>query len=621
MSIISFEHLVLADEQDKKDFNDLTKILVIIAIKRQGGLVKDLKASIVTSLYPNVIKFFKKYKIPTENFAALVANMLKKSDEMADFVPPFLDDLKNFMRSSNTRADLDILSTTTKEVLNPTIILLNNPNSKNALTTLVNKVSSLKEKSITDKLNKRYREIQQDRVEETNDELNIQNRDRAPLLSTVTEQLKEVCKRLTGRKDIVSISAAEKLEYKNDPAKVPLLARYAILKKQFTEIKSNELKLAIDSLDKNVVSVKQLILSLKKRGVTDINIPQAFIESNTIYINQDAKYCDKDARVLSKQAPQPGGEVKVNPNYSHDNDRNNWVYSVTTELTTNYVYTVDKIQNKKDTRFTKSTDIAKNRLGGIKDSWRSDMNNEDLDNERSVYAFLAEYIFWTASRVGAGEGSTDNSRTYGASNFLVKHIINLPKSFKSVPSRLEIRYPIKSGATDSFILSSDLGNLPDASDVPYMKKLIKFIVTKCENKSPEDHVWTINKKRLDTGKFNSYLNSIESGMTAKYFRTIRGTQLAITALDQAKDAILKLEKTSKKSIPDKTVNEAFTQAMTAVGELLGHVRRNTDGEHSTATTAISSYVDPNIMLQWYKELKRQPNSKVISACRAAGIQV
>lgn len=633
---------VLSDATDRSNSLALAKILAVMALKLRGAKVLELKNSIVDPNYKKALNFLSNYSDDTQPFSDYYRMMLKKSDAVLPYAQPLGVYLRKTINSSGLKSNLDSLSTTTKESLAALIAMFNDPSKDSAFDRTVKTVSGLGERTLTAAYVALYSELSGLRapnIEEPPPKPENSSKPvvikpsipksakpasdigNAQTIVNIDKQIRSIGKQVTGRDDVTQIPVADQKEYRKDPQKAELLKQFNKLRKQLSDVKINEVRAVVTQSGKDQLPLRDIVKGLKARGITKLTIPAGLQSSTIVYMNADAQYCDSQGRIAVRQGANfPGATFTHNDSYEHGAKKNNWLFKINTPAGVNYVQTEDRVSENRAARFEKVDQALDKGIDQVKASWRESMMG-DLNSERTVYANVAEFLFQTASRVGAREGMTDNERTYGATNFLVKHIENLPKTKNSVPSRLTISYPIKSGAKDTFVLTSSIKELPSQNDVQYMKRLIEFVCKKAQGKKPDDIVFTINNKRINTDKLNAFLNET-LGSTAKGFRTLRGTQLCIYALSEAKKEYDRLAKQAKnKTVPASTVNALFDAAMESVGELLGHVRNTDDGEKVTGATALKSYCNPRPLLDFYRECNTSPPKKVTTAARLAGIEV
>jgi hypothetical protein len=243
-----------------------------------------------------------------------------------------------------------------------------------------------------------------------------------------------------------------------------------------------------------------------------------------------------------------------------------------------------------------------------------------LDDFNTVAAYLTEYLYQTSSRIGSeeGGGNTGGVQTFGATTFKVSSVKKPADG--SVPKKLKVSYMVKGGHAMTFTL--DPSKSLEASDKAATEKLIAFLIAKCKGKKPTDPVFTVGAKRIDPTAYNTWLKQ-NTTMTAHNFRTLRGSEVALKVLPGALDQVKKAQAAAKpKKLADNAVHKIFEAAMAKVGEILGHIRRDKEGnEETTANTSIAYYVDPTIQLKWYKDAGYAPNTKVIAAARRGGINI
>jgi hypothetical protein len=592
---------VIGDAKDRGNLNSLLKILAIIIIKVHGGKVQTLQNSIGKQNYPAAVSFLKKFDANSKLFINMYNGMLKTPAQVAALSLLFVTDFRKSTFNTN-KSNIEVIPVSYREILVPMLTLLSDPQNSNALTQLNKKISIIKEPTISSKFGEIFTNLVKDAISE-----NVTIKKDEHHLDTMYNRIHEIIFKLTKSRTANSFSTEQRQEFRKDSTKAQLLKEFDTLKKQLTEVKANEIGAIVKASGKSVLSIKDVIKELKNRNVKYIDIHPDLRSATQIYYDQDGDMTDSKGKEIQRSSAPHDVRITINPKYNGSN----YIFQVENKAGPTKVYTKDKVKGAKAANFAKVDKLLTGQIEKIKSKWRSHMTGSP-ESEQTVFANLTEYTYQTASRIGSKEGETAGERTYGGMNFLVKHITS-----KS-PSRLVITYPVKSGAIDTFVITTaEDSHIGGISDSKSSKTLINFILQKCKGKGKDGIVFTVSGNPINYNRFGAYLKGIGFG-TAKTFRTLRGTQLADTILKEAKEKYVDTGEIKTQ----KDANDLFDAAMEEVGNLLGHVRFNktTGKNEQTGATAVGNYINPSLMIDWFKAIGFTPNAKVINAAKNSGIE-
>ena len=600
--------MLLGDETDKKRMGALLRVISVLILKLRGEDIKDVKP-IADKYVDDARLFLRSLGTDPKLFNNMYGLILRKPAMVYPAALEFVKNLRAKLRETNLMNNLDKVSVHHKELLTPLLTLISTPESPSAYSSLLRRVSYLKEPDIQARFIKNFTETKDNS-------------------QTIYEQIAALVKTATGRKDSIALTTEENKEFKAGTAKQQDLAsQISKLRSAYSEAVNQEMKQVILDSGKETQPVAAVLKALADAGVKKMPFPEEFRKSKHIYVNMNAELCDVQGNPLTLQRVQPGFGVSFNAGYdpaAAKDSGNTWIYKWTNPENgnTGYVYTKDRAATNKSEKFSKLSDvISTGDLEKKKASWRKRMGM-DYDDPDTVFAYLTEYIYATSSRIGSGAGgNTGGKTTYGASNFLVKSV-SLPTNGAAAPPKLKVAYLVKGGHKETFVLDPAKGDLDD-KDKAALKKLIRFLVAKCEGKKPADRVFTMGSKSVNTTAYNAWLKG-KCDLTPHNFRTLRGTELALKYLPDAAKKIDALRKkvAKGKRLADKVIDQTFLEAMTKVGKALGHIRRGADGkEESTANTSIAYYCAPSVMVDWYKEVGKAPPSAVIRAASNAKLDL
>lgn len=303
----------------------------------------------------------------------------------------------------------------------------------------------------------------------------------------------------------------------------------------------------------------------------------------------------------------PGSQIKYNDLQGTGQQKNNqsggrgtrYVFSIqpATSKTPEYIYFLHHGPNsvKHQTRSLWSdADDLQTSLPKILKQITVDLSNSRAKDQPQA-AVLA-FVYLTACRIGGKGGTrqvedkkakkkvTEAEGGLGALTLQGSHIV------KYQPGKLlHVKYSGKGQAgkdewqehvvTDKTSLGKSLLNWLKNQDIKKGSSTYLF--------SPKEDGST----RVPSSSVNGYLKRFTSATVHK-FRKIRGTVEARRLLDSLKPT---------KQMTQKQVEEMFVSQMAKVGKLLGHYAIKDGKSTATGRTAISSYVDPRLMVNWFTD--------------------
>ncbi len=304
-------------------------------------------------------------------------------------------------------------------------------------------------------------------------------------------------------------------------------------------------------------------------------------------------YTPDGARVFG--VPSPQAKIKMNPDYDPAKDaeagkNNNWVFKTTLptkdakgNFNEQYFYTEDKKKQNKSHKF----DIVQQMLKVEKsmvNRWRKDLKSRDPTV--AIPACQCEITYLTACRIGGRDNENKKGKTYGLTTLLVGNV-------KRRGDTIILDYIGKDSVHQTHKISPA---------TPSEKEVIEILEALCHGKKRADPLFTLKSKVFGASRLRAYFAEVcpIEGATPHKIRHLRGTRLAI---DQLKPVSEKLAKSRKLS--QMLVDREFKAAMTKVGQLLGHVRGVETEAKATWTTAVQSYIDPGVMIEFYEQFEDQ----------------
>jgi len=286
--------------------------------------------------------------------------------------------------------------------------------------------------------------------------------------------------------------------------------------------------------------------------------------------------------------PIDGGysdDMVLNPNYDPQKD-NGYVYKYKATPDSpgwTTVFTRSWNQRSDDKTFKLAQELEDN-LDTVRSKLMKAMRGSDRKSQ--VLAAMLELQYLTAMRIGNPGGATKGKDgvvepTYGLTTLEVQHV-------RVRGPGLVIVFHGKSAVEATYTVT------PVDARMKLVINIVKSLLVN-EDGSPKaktDYVFEDRSGRYNSARVNKYLRSITgiTGITNHKIRHMRGTALARTAIA---DIPMRLTQDS--------AEHQFLDAMTKVGKLLNHVKGVVGGARQvTPDTAIKNYVDPKLMLDFFR---------------------
>lgn len=315
-----------------------------------------------------------------------------------------------------------------------------------------------------------------------------------------------------------------------------------------------------------------------------------------------AWYTIAKKKIMNKPGP---GRVEMNPNYDPKKDDTNVFKAfVDGAETTSMYYTVDFKTNRTGGKF-EAVEALSQAVDGMRKKWLAVIKAGDIDDDENDREFLSacvlEIIYQCQARIGGvGNNTKDPSgvrrQTFGLSTILMKHV-------RATSAGLTISYEGKAafkGGTKAVkqkhVLTAEMG--------PAVRKIIKALVKWKAERKANDPVWMTNRGGpLSASSVNDLFKRVGApeGTTIHKMRTLKGTVMMKDILDKHP---WKGKKTAESTIE---VTNWLKDKALAIGKQLGHHA----GESYTSSTAITSYCNPKMMMDLYKEADVMPSKQML----------
>lgn len=291
----------------------------------------------------------------------------------------------------------------------------------------------------------------------------------------------------------------------------------------------------------------------------------------------------------------PGSKVRMNPKYNEEED-NTYIMTVTApEAVTkgNRIYSGKHKNVSTETKFKKAESLSKI-IPRLLATWYRDCKEKEPKKRMHSTASLILYL--TGARVGSnasGMSSKKGVAGFGILNLRAGHV-------KVTPVNILIQYPGKKGMPQKHII-------PLKDNV--RKQLGKNIRDLIDGKHKDDMLFTLPSitGRAEVGinfaSFSAYLKSNGFTQGAHKMRHVRGSELTEKLISKYPFKPSKLATTlsKKQAEADKYMKETI---LSKVADLLGHKSALATGGFKAAwRTSITSYVNPQLVLDWYAERK------------------
>lgn len=429
---------------------------------------------------------------------------------------------------------------------------------------------------------------------ESNDSTSAGKKAAGKELDAIHSAIKNLVKQLGGSGLTLSLDKANTA--RNNAKLEPKYKEYLRMRSELRRNFEIEFRKAVVNNGNKPIDAKDAEKLMQSKGFELMFIPtnsMGFTGKIGIHNGKMALFTSTDKMIHGNIAP--GSTVRMNKKYDPVSD-NNYVMVVKAPgaLTNgNRLYTTEYKRGSASSKFKKADDLGRS-LPALMKAWAEGLKSNDPLKRMNATASVCLYL--TGARAGSRADAMASKKGvagYGMMNIRNKHV-------KVTATSIIFSYPGKKGVLQKHVIP-----LKDKS-----RKLIgKYILQLKKDKDPNDPLWTmpsLTGKRTVTANYTTltrYLKSIGLTQGAHKLRHVRGTELAKKLL-----ATTKFKFSTKANTLPKKKKEADdymkNKILSKVADLLGHRATGSDGKLKMAwNTSIQSYVNPNIVRDWYKEHK------------------
>jgi len=373
---------------------------------------------------------------------------------------------------------------------------------------------------------------------------------------TAASRIKPLVKKLSGKLDTVFLTIAEAQAAR--AAQPEVYAEYTKLLKVINQTVKHEIFTFVRKKKQSLVDVDVVRSHLESLKMPN-NLPRGFVGGQ---VDESGKFYTAEGRMLDKV---PSGMVVMNPKYDPATDN---TYAFTTSEGIRY-RTQTFLSNNKKARHSVVREFMQNEEEH-RTRWRLDLTKKG--SEEQVLAAMVELLYTTSARIGGKDNATAGEPTYGLSTLQVAWV-------KMTPTKIILDYTGKKLANQY---------VEYKVNTPTAKKVQEIIRAQLDRKTPESMLFTFNHRHLSRQRVAAYLKTLGIQLTPHSFRRITGTKLAESILAKAPFKASAYPKQAE-------VEKWFKDAALKIGEALHH----RSGEKVTSATAIKSYIDPQVIEDYF----------------------
>ena len=328
---------------------------------------------------------------------------------------------------------------------------------------------------------------------------------------------------------------------------------------------------------KKIIKLTEMVRKLKERKI------QHRIPTFDGYMDELGNYyTSAGIRINIKSVT---GRIEMNPKYDPELD-NTYVfehYPLIGSGAPARVYTVKHAHSSINKKFSVVDELIKN-LPALRKRWLVDLKGP-INSEKTIAALIVELTYITSARIGTVGTAT------GLSTLVCKEFSDRATDY------FTLNYTGKAGIKQSHKIKTK-----DA-----VTKHLRLMLQKlCSGKKPNQLIMTYGPTdiHVNADKVNKYLKSIgaPAGVTIHKFRHARGTAIAKSILDNHPFG-------KGTRVKEAEANKWLVEKLKLVGQEVGHMT----GDKVTASTAISSYIDPNLLKNWFDSLGIRPSATIQKA--------
>lgn len=383
----------------------------------------------------------------------------------------------------------------------------------------------------------------------------------------IRKSLKPIVKFFTGREN-TNMSLEERMTAKEKDREK--YRQFLKLRKDLVDVYNNELRNYVRDRGGEPQPVSDVKRHMQANGIED-RLPDGF----TGLVDEHSVLYTQAKKPIDGYVDRP---VKMNPSYDPNKDDQYVFTAVTDAGATQHFYTTTYREQKKVEKYSNVADLIK-RADIIRAKWLKDLKSDD--EARYIPATMMEIVYLTAQRIGTPGNKAGGQSTYGLSTLMVGHV-------KKRGTAVIFDYMGKDGVRQRHMIK------PETLE---SKKIVKVISELMVGKKKKDPLFTTETREYNARIINRYFRSLAgSKVHIHNIRHMRGTKLASEILENSP---LLARKTP---VAQTEAERWFKQAMTKVGSLLGHVRGIGTLQKITPSTAIKSYIDPELSRDFFRKL-------------------
>lgn len=373
--------------------------------------------------------------------------------------------------------------------------------------------------------------------------------------------------------------------------------KYDDLKKKESNATKSLRRQIVRQSGQHLMPIETFRQKMAEHGVDTWYIPKGFNGK----IDEDGKYYTKDGHQLN--GLPLGGKVEMNKDWHPVKNPSVWVargvspFSKTGEATP--YYTVHHTNTLREDKKGEALENMQKLLPSMQSKWRKDLKGK---GQNKTLAMMTECLYYTACRPGSNENAkSSGADTYGLSTWLAGMVRPQANGTVKIVYR-----PGKSKASEKNTNEKTNFNITHVirPDTPESAMLIEYLKKAIANKKPKDKLWTADNKVVNYGQLSAYIKELSDGtVSPKNFRTFRGTKMFLEML---------AARPPKKKITEKELKAYHDKLSLKVGEMLGHVKTNAEGQReATPRMAQTAYINPHAQISLYRERGYQPPSHIL----------
>lgn len=335
----------------------------------------------------------------------------------------------------------------------------------------------------------------------------------------------------------------------------------------------------------NQIVKKAIFAFVRKSGKDKVTIDalRAYLDQNKIVNNvvrgMSGGLIDENGVVYTREGFQlqriPVGPVRMNPLYKPDADST----YVCTELEPPCTRhsTVQKVMKNKGNKFSAVQEFLKNE-SAHRARWVTDLKKDGTKEQ--IMACMVELLWATSSRIGEKGNATAGKETFGLSTLNPSHIV-------VSTNQIQLKFAGKKAYDKAGNTVNEQNFIYKVNDVT-SKKVQAIVKQLMQGKAKSATVFEFNGSPMIRQYIGKYLKSIGVALSSHGFRHINGTRIALAELAQCPY--------KKGQATQAQVEKWVKDALKKVGNALHH--RN--GTNVTAMTAITSYIDPGLLVDFFE---------------------